>query len=92
MNEVLLDYTTIMNKCLNKRNMARYSDCYFDRDINKYMWVLSYDIIECFRSILYAGVYSSHFYSPEKNVYQLMGINVKIDNDSNNIIKLYKEV
>ena len=88
----VLDYVTIMNKCKNKIDMACYNDRHFYSDKDKYVWVLGYDVIECLIYALTLGTVSPTFTSPEKDVYKLMDINIHIDTENVNAIRLFKEV
>ena len=87
-----LDYTTVLNKCLHKRDQAMCNDRYFDRDKHKYVWVLGTNVFYCLFHAMRLGIKSNLIDSPEKNVYKLMDIDIHIDTDSYNTIRLFKEV
>lgn len=82
-------FEDIKDTCYEKKYYARSKQFEFAEE--DYLWVLGIDVVKCLEYGL-GEVVVHYLYTPEKNVYKLMGIPIQIDYERKDIIKLYKEV
>lgn len=77
-------YYEIINICKEKRYYAMKKEMI---PTDEYLWLLGIDVV----NTLKYGLSVDLFVDNENNVYSLMGIDIQIDYEHKDIIKLYRE-